>query len=153
MTSFESSNKFRNDRFRLELPAKGENVDLVCKFISGIAGKMGFCEQHVYQIELIVDEACANVVKHAYKKTVFTRENLELVVEKHAEKIEISVADEGEGFDPGAIQPPDMEAYQRDPLNGCLGLHLIKQFSDEVKFDMNPGVRNEVKMVKFLKAC
>jgi serine/threonine-protein kinase RsbW len=149
----ESKNTFENDRYRLELPAKGENLDLICQFIGGIAGKMGFCEQHIYQIELIVDEACANVVKHAYKKRVTPREIIQLTVEKHADKIEIAVADRGGGFDPAALKTPDMDVYLKNSLNGGLGLHLIKQFSDDVKFDINPGIRNEVKMVKFLKKC
>ena len=102
---------------------------------------------------MIVDEACANVINHAYKNTSHLNPNIYLTVNKNDEKLEIAVADEGDGFDPENIKTPDMDAYQKNSLNGGLGLHLIQQFSDEVSFEMNPGVRNEVKMVKFLKVC
>lgn len=146
-----SKSTFVNDRFRLEIPAKQENVELVCKFISGIAGKMGFADQDIQKIALIVDEACANVVNHAYEKASALKGIMYLSIEKYREKIEIAVADKGAGFDPGEMAAPDMETYQKNSLNGGLGLHLIKEFSDEVQFEINPGVCNKVKMVKFLQ--
>lgn len=134
----------------LELPAEYENLDYICKFISGIAGSMGFSEQHIYQIELIVDEACSNVIKHAYRNSRHPKKIIQAGVEKHPEKIEIIIADSGSGFDPAAIKTPDLKEYQKKMIRGGLGLYLIKHFSDDVQFSIQPGVRNEVKMVKFL---
>ncbi|MCB0275665.1 MAG: ATP-binding protein, partial [Calditrichaeota bacterium] len=52
--------------YRLKLPADSANLDIIRRFVSGIAENMGFSGDDIYEIELAVDEACANVVKHAY---------------------------------------------------------------------------------------
>ena len=52
--------------YRLKLPADSQNLDIIRKFIAGISENMGFPDEEIYKIELAVDEACANVVKHAY---------------------------------------------------------------------------------------
>jgi serine/threonine-protein kinase RsbW len=143
-------NGTQKNRYFLEIPAECENLGHVCKFVSGIAGSMGFSEQHLHQIELIVDEACTNVIKHAYQTGNYPRKIIQAKVEKHPEKIAIVIADRGAGFDPAAIKSPNLKEYQKRMIIGGLGLYLIKQFSDEVHFRIQPGVRNEVRMVKFL---
>lgn len=148
--SYRTINGISNGTYSLEIPAANENLDHVRRFISGIAGNMGFSEEHVYQIELIVDEACSNVIKHAYKNCCSSRKIIRIKVKKHPRKIEIVVADRGAGFDPAAIGTPDLRKYQEKMIVGGLGLYLIHNFCDEVKFNIRPGVRNAVKMVKFL---
>lgn len=143
-------NEVTNGTYSLEIPAAYENLDHVRRFISGIAGNMGFSEEHVHQIELIVDEACSNVIKHAYKNCCSPHETIRIKVKTHPKKIEIVVADRGAGFDPAAIGTPDLRKYQEKMIVGGLGLYLIHSFSDKVEFSIRPGVCNKVKMVKFL---
>lgn len=144
-------NGISNGTYSLELPAANENLDHIRRFISGIAGNMGFSKEHIYQIELIVDEACSNVIKHAYKNCCSSHKIIRIKVKKHPQKIEIVVTDRGAGFDPAAIKTPDLIKYQEKMIVGGLGLYLIHNFCDEVQFSIQPGVRNAVKMVKFLK--
>lgn len=136
--------------YNLELSAVGENLERIRNFIAGIAGEMGFDRQHINQIELIVDEACSNVIQHAYKNGNCREKTIRVSVKKHPGKIEIAIADRGDGFDPAAVKSPNLEEYQKKMIVGGLGLYLIKKFSDEVQFNIRPGVRNEVRMVKFL---
>jgi serine/threonine-protein kinase RsbW len=143
-------NGIQKSNYYLEIPAECENLRHVCEFVSGIAGSMGFSDQQLHQIELIVDEACTNIIKHAYPNGNYSKKTIQARVKKCPEKIEIVIADRGAGFDPAAIKNPDLKEYQKRMIMGGLGLYLIKQFSDEVHFRIHPGVRNEVKMVKFL---
>lgn len=148
--SYKKINDVSNGTYSLELPAANENLDHVRRFISAIAENMGFSEEHVHQIELIVDEACSNVIKHAYKNCCSSNKIIRIKVKKHPKKIEIVVTDRGAGFDPTAIGTPDLRKYQEKMIVGGLGLYLIHNFCDEVQFSIQPGVRNAVKMVKFL---
>ena len=152
MVSKKSSKTKNKNVFRLKLPAESENLDIIRKFISGIAANMGFTEDDIYQIELAVDEACANIINHAYDghEEGGKEPLINVTVRSKPDRIEITIADRGIGFDPQTIQSPDMEAYLRDKRRGGLGVHLIRTLMDDVHFRMKPGVRNEVKMVKHL---
>lgn len=140
----------KTNSFRLKLPANSENLDIIRKFIAGIAENMGFSEEEIYQIELAVDEACANVIRHAYVEENTKDKNIHVSVKSKAALIEITIADTGVGFNPDEIQTPNMDEYLKKMKPGGLGLHLIKTLMDEVNFRINPGVRNEVQMTKHL---
>lgn len=140
----------KNNSYRLKLPADSANLDIIRKFIAGIAENMGFSEEDIYQIELAVDEACANVIKHAYVGDNTREKEIHVRVKTQPQKIEITIADRGIGFNPNAIQTPNMEEYLKRMKPGGLGLHLIKTLMDKVSFRIHPGVRNEVKMSKLL---
>lgn len=140
-----------NNLYRLKLPASSENLDIIRKFIEGIAGNMGFSEESIYQIELAVDEACANVITHAYRGENSGEKIIHVTVKQKKDRIEIAIADKGAGFDPARIKSPNMEEYLKKMKPGGLGVHLIKSLMDDVRFHIRPGVRNEVRMVKLLK--
>ena len=140
----------KKNSYRLKLPANSENLDIIRKFISGIAANMGFSEDDIYQIELAVDEACSNVIKHAYPDNETNEKVLNITVREKPDRLEITIADRGHGFDPNCLETPDMEKYLKSGKRGGLGIHLIKTLMDEVVFRIKPGVRNEVKMVKML---
>ncbi len=142
----------KKNLYRLKLPASSENLDIVRKFISGIAANMGFTEEDIYQIELAVDEACTNVIKHAYNDNENVEKIINVTVHEKRDRIVITIADKGHGFDPGVLEPPDMKKFLKSGKRGGLGVHLIKTLMDEVTFNIKPGVRNEVKMVKILSA-
>ena len=134
--------------FRLKLPAKTENLGIIRQFIAGIADNVGFSDDDIYQIELAVDEACANVVKHAYMNTSATKNEMLVTVHVKPDRLEITIADRGKGFNPDHLHSPDMDEYLKRMKPGGLGVHLIKTLMDKVTFNIKPGVRNEVRMVK-----
>jgi len=144
--------KKTNNSYSLKLPADSANLVLIRQFVSGIALEMGFDEEGVDQIQLAVDEACANVVKHAYSDTKNgTQQLINITVRNKVNKIEITVADKGSGFNAEGLESPDMDEYLDARQVGGLGVHLIRTFMDKVSFRMKPGVRNEVKMIKLLQ--
>lgn len=137
--------------YRLKVPADSKNLEIIRKFISGISESMGFPDEEIYKIELAVDEACANVVKHAY----LTNSNKDRIIHIEAydkkDRLEIVIFDKGKGFDPKRIKKPDIVEYMKKMKKGGLGIYLIKALMDKVSFRIHAGVRNEVRMVKFLK--
>lgn len=143
--------KSQQKKYRLKLPADTENLDIIRKFISGIAENMGFSEEDTYKIELAVDEACSNVVKHAYLTN--TRKERAIIIEaqEKEDRLEITITDKGKGFDPQKVKRPQIEEYMKKMKRGGLGLYLIKELMDKVSFRIKAGVRNEVRMVKLLK--
>ena len=53
--------------FTLHVPSSTENLVLIREFVTSIATRAGLDESDVAKLELAVDEACANVIEHAYQ--------------------------------------------------------------------------------------
>lgn len=144
-------NQRKEKTYRLKLPAASENLDIIRKFIAGISENMGFSEEEVYKIELAVDEACSNVVKHAYLTNSRTERVVNIEAHAKNDRLEIVISDKGKGFDPRKVKKPEIEEYMKKMKRGGLGIYLIKELMDKVSFRIKSGIRNEVRMVKFLK--
>ena len=54
--------------YKLKIPSQTDNLEIIREFVGRVASKVGFNEDDLNKIELAVDEACANVIKHAYQK-------------------------------------------------------------------------------------
>ncbi|HFE53479.1 MAG TPA: ATP-binding protein [Bacteroidetes bacterium] len=133
--------------YQLKLPSRTENLEIIREFVSRIAQKAGFDEEDAAKIELAVDEACTNVVKHAYEGG--SDKPIDVVVRLDYDKLTVIVTDQGKGFNPEAVEIPDIKEYLAELRVGGLGIYLIRTLMDEVKYDIRPGVRNQVKMVKY----
>jgi len=139
----------KKQRFNLKVSSSSENLETIREFINDIARHAGFDSDSASQIELAVDEACTNVIKHAHK---FNQDkSLELSVQLDSDKMEIIISDNGTGFDITRVSKPDLEKYIHEAKKGGLGIHLMRSLMDEVQFTFNPGKRNQVSLIKFFK--
>jgi len=137
--------------FHLKVAAQTQSLETVRQFVTQIAQQMPFSEEDVFNIELAVDEAATNVVQHAYKRDHKRNPIIEVIVQVKPDCLEVIIGDYGVGFDPARIQQHDIEEYMRELKRGGLGLFLIQKLMDEVSFHIQPGKRNEVRMVKYVK--
>ena len=135
--------------YKLRIPSQTENLEIIRFFVGKVAEKVGFAEDDVGKIELAVDEACTNVMKHAYTETVKDK-TLDVAILIDYQKLTLVVTDHGKGFNPDKIQPPDMKEYLAELRVGGLGIFLMRTLMDEVDYDIKPGLRNQVRMVKYL---
>lgn len=136
--------------YHLKLPIDTANLEIIREFIARIAQNMGFTGEEINRIELAVDEASTNVIKHAYKTEDKNSNFIDIEVKTFPDRLEIYVIDRGKGFDPAKIKTPEMDAYFKKMRRGGLGLYLIKTLMDKVDYSIKPGVRNKVKMVKYI---
>lgn len=137
------------NKFSVVTPCESRYLELIRDFVAKIAKITGFDEEHVNKIQLSVDEACTNVVKHAYKG--MDPKDIRVDVSFDKEKITIIVTDRGKGFNPDESKLKDMDDYLNQFRRGGLGIHLIKILMDEVNYSIDPNRKNRVKMVKYLR--
>ncbi len=136
--------------YQLRIPSETDNLELIREFVSKVADKVGFKSDDVGKIELACDEACTNVIKHAYSPDKNDgKKSLDIVIKIDFDKFTLIVTDHGKGFDPKSIKMPDMKEYLAQLKVGGLGIYLMKTLMDEVDYQMEPGVKNQVKMVKY----
>lgn len=139
---------------RYKLKAVMGNVPAATQRIAQVAKEMGFGEHALYQIELAIDEACANVVEHAYPEEEQGEMEISCYLDSSpgmGQAFVIRVRDWGTGFDPSAVEKPDVDAPLEDRGLGGLGLFLVRQVMDRVKFSFDPQRGNELLMFKRLE--
>ena len=136
-------------KFTLQVPSSTENLALIREFVSSTARQAGFDEKDTGKLELAVDEACANVIEHAYGHDV----SKEVVVRVRLsdETLSIDIEDTGKGFDPNSVNQEELEQLINKRKTGGLGMRLIKTLMDEVRYEIEPGKRNALYMMKRLK--
>ncbi|MBN9660967.1 MAG: ATP-binding protein [Acidobacteria bacterium] len=142
MPSFEKT-------FSLKVPSSTENLAMIRDFVSNIGVQVGFNEGEVARLALAVDEACANVIEHAYGLEATHDVTIRAVVDDDTLRFEI--IDTGRGFDPAQMHPQEVEELIRQRKSGGLGLRLIRTIMDDVQYRIVPGEKNELRMVKKLK--
>ncbi len=134
---------------KLSVKSRTENLSLIRDFVSISAAEAGLQPEVVENIILAVDEACTNIIKHAYKS--FPDGELIVKTKSTNNKFIISITDYGKSFEPDAIPEPDLQKYYRQKRVGGLGMYLMKTLMDDVKYVSIPGKHNEVLLSKNLK--
>jgi serine/threonine-protein kinase RsbW len=135
--------------FALHVPSSTENLSMVRDFVKSIGIQAGMDEMEVATLEMSVDEACANVIEHAYGSDATKEVSIRVKVDDEA--VVIEVIDTGKGFDPASIKQSKLEDLISKKRDGGLGMRLMKSFMDEVHYERIQGVKNELKMVKRIK--
>lgn len=130
----------------LTVPSATENLALIREFVANVGSQAGLGDDDVAKLELAVDEACANVIEHAHghdsNKEVTVRATFDTVT------LRIEVVDEGEGFDPTVVPALPVEQMVHDRRTGGLGLRVMKSLMDEVSYEIVPGERNRLRLLK-----
>ncbi len=140
----------KTNTFYQELSVKSttDNLSLIREFTKDAAKQCGFSEDVIGKIILAVDEACTNIIKHAYKFA--ENGNINISVKFADSKFEISITDEGIHFNPDSIPEPDIKEYYKQKKVGGLGVYLIRKLMDDVKYSTLTGNKNQVTLVKYL---
>lgn len=137
-------------KFERELIVKSstDNLSLIREFTKTAATESGFPEDTIGKIILAVDEACTNVIKHAYKYS--PEGEIILSVKFDNSKFTISITDEGARFNPGIVPDPDLREYHKQKRAGGLGMYLMKKLMDDVKYINLSENKNQVVLVKYI---
>ena len=110
-----------------------------------IAQDAGFESFAVYSIEMAVDEACSNIIEHAYEGE--GKGDIRCTCMVTEEAMQVVIKDRGKPFDPSTVPPPNLSKNIDDRQAHGLGLHFIRKWMDEVQF-LSQGPENILTMVK-----
>ena len=132
----------------LRVEATLENLRKVSKFVRDIGQQLGLTEEVLFDIDLAVEEASANIVQHAYLSG--QAGDLLLRVETTDDFVRITLTDWGLPFDPERVTPFDVSALIETRANGGMGLPLIHNLMDGVVRDTasTPGGPNVLMLSK-----
>ena len=132
----------------LRVKALLENVPLAMDCVAEWVEKLGLDKRALYEIQLAVDEACANVADHAYRGE--EPGDMEVSCYLNEGFFTIRVRDWGMGFDPNNVVVPNVDGPLEERNLGGLGLFIVRQVMDCVQFTHDPDAGNELRMTKRL---
>ena len=137
---------------QLIVPGRFECLTEIAAFVTQAAREAGLNNDDVFHVEMAVDEACSNIIEHAYASE--TGEiNLACTCPATGQ-LEVVIRDSGQPFDPADVPESNVGApTDLDNLNeGGLGLYFMRKLMDEVRFEFVPGQGNVLTMTKRAKA-
>ena len=111
--------------------------------IGELGSVFGLPDEDCREMTLAVDEALANIIRHAYKSRL--DQQIELNCRARADRLEFTIFDRGEPADPSRICAQPLDAVT---LSGR-GTHLIKLVMDEVCYEQVLG-GNQLRLSKHL---
>jgi len=120
-----------------ELPALIEFIETACEE-ANIKPDLRF------DLTLAVEEAASNVIAHGYKGKGGA---LAVSFEMLNSVVMICLRDRAKPFRPGKVRVPDTTVPLEDRPLGGLGLHLMRQLMDEVRYETLPD-GNLLTMIK-----
>jgi serine/threonine-protein kinase RsbW len=145
---------FTNSKMHsLIVQAYYENLDILREYIGKIAADYGMSPKDVYAVQMAVDEACTNIIEHAYGGEC--DKSIDLYCQETPQALIITLHDHGVPFNPLEVPQPDFDAPLEERDNGGLGLYLMRQLMDEIRFTFIPGSAisdNTLTMIKRRKA-
>lgn len=131
---------------KLTIPSSTRYLEDVREFVTTHATQAGFPDEVVEQLKIAVDEACTNIIKHAYKGK---GENIiDLAVILSADKLIVRLRDEGVCFSPSDYKEPNLIEIAKKRRSGGLGVHIMNRLMDRVEYRTRDGV-NECCLVKY----
>ena len=133
----------------LELPAQPDRLPEVMSFLAGFWADQALPPGDAFPFELSLEELYLNVALHGVKDGARSPHVL-ICLEHDGQRVQVTIEDDGNAFDPFSLQTPDLAAGIDDRPVGGLGVHLVKEMMDEVDYRFE-GHRNQVRMAKALQ--
>ena len=126
-------------------PGVYKNLERIANFVRQFAKAAGFDKFAIYSVEMAVDEACSNIIEHAYGEE--GKGNIDCTCSFDGETLAIILKDNGKSFDPSSIPHPNLSHNLDEREAHGLGLYFIQQWMDDVRFT-STGSENVLTMVK-----
>jgi serine/threonine-protein kinase RsbW len=122
------------ESLRLKITSDPANLAAVRQAVEALCQRHGFDEEAYGDVGLCVNEAMANVIRHAYGGA--KDRPIEINADCDKQQVRVTIRDWGNGVDPSQL-PQNQKP--RDPLKpGGLGLVCMREMLDRFEFHAQP---------------
>lgn len=128
----------------ITVSARDEEIPRVTAHLEKIMSGAGFDSKGILEMQLALEEACNNIVRHGYKGV---EGDIQIVIDIEADQLSLAIEDSALRFDPVQFNKPELtDDIEQRPIGG-LGIHLIKSLVDEMKYEFQNG-KNRLILIK-----
>lgn len=131
----------------LTIPSTTDQVARADEFLETLLRKIGVPEDTIANLAIAVTELVNNAIKHGNK--LQKDKMVTVMITYKSGKIEITVKDEGEGFNPDMIADPLAEENLMKEIGR--GIFIVNSLIDDVKFQFPPEGGTKVTIIKNIK--
>ncbi|MHC4660157.1 MAG: ATP-binding protein [Planctomycetota bacterium] len=137
----------------LSITNETKNLTLLRNFVTEVATEMEIPGPDRNKIILAVDEAVSNIIEHAYDSASEGKNQVSIELVSESDHVRISIKDSGREFDPTEVGEPDIKTHITEGRKNGLGIFLMRQIMDEVRYTFRAGVENQLIMVKYFRSA
>jgi serine/threonine-protein kinase RsbW len=130
-------------------PGRLESLEKISEFIQQVARSACLNEREVYAVQLAVDEACTNIIEHAYNGEGVG--DITCTCDVLGDGLKVVLLDRARPFHPAAMPEPVLNVPLDEVKPRGLGIFLMRKMMDDVKFEESPGGGNRLTMIKHRK--
>lgn len=130
----------------LVVPGYFDKLSVISDFIVQAASSSGLDDRAVYAMQMAVDEACTNIITHAYGGE--GRGSIRLVYQVQPDGFQVTVYDQGRPFDPAQVPEFDPATPLDQRVKGGMGLFLIRRSVDRLEFKFGTPDGNQLLLFK-----
>lgn len=140
----------------LHVPSRYSYLRIVRQSVLDICARSGASQIDAAQLEMAVDEACANIIEHSYggenAPSDHSCENMGLKINllQHRDRIVVEIYDFGKGFNFESYAFPEPEGYLENKQTRGLGMFIINQFVNEVLYERGTSRGNYLRLTRML---
>ena len=116
----------------ISVPATTEHLHDVREFLRAQIRAAGFSEFEENGIVLAVDEACSNLMRHAYGNDPLQHVDVSISID--ADAVRVTIYDTATPFDPARAELPDMPTYLQERRKGGLGILIMRRVMDDISY-------------------
>ncbi len=135
---FQSERRFFAGRY--------DSLNEIREFIAEAAQAAELDPQGIYAMQLAVDEACCNIIDHAYGGE--DRGVIDCQVDVRSDGLLVTLIDHGRSFDPDKVPPPPIGKPLKAVKPRGVGLYLIKKMVDKLEYRSSSGEGNVMRLFK-----
>jgi serine/threonine-protein kinase RsbW len=130
----------------MKVPARYEYLAQISEFIADAARDANLNEEAIYAVQLAVDEACSNIMEHAYQG----RGQGEIICtcENNDESLIVTLYDQGKQLNPEDIPVFNLDTPLEDLKTGGAGVYLMHKLMDRVHYESDRQRGNKLELVK-----
>ena len=112
-------------------------ISRLYEFVEEVGNDFELSPDIVFNLNLVLEEAVVNIINYAYPKE--EHESIYLSARMHEGSIVLVLTDTGKEFDPTAAPEADVTLSADERQIGGLGIFLIRQIMNEVKYERIEG--------------
>jgi serine/threonine-protein kinase RsbW len=132
---------------QIELQSTIDSLPVIGDFIEDTLTRFHADAGIIYKVQLVVDEACTNVINYAYTEGPGP---LKIILELAGDDVIITIEDQGKPFNPTTIPLPDLNADLENRKIGGLGIHFMRTMMDSFGYSYDPRTGNRLILKKKL---
>ncbi len=133
---------------RLELPAEHRYLNIAGACAAALLERqpaLSDPEILTYNVQLALQEACTNIVDHAYNLQAGAMFAITFSLHDTPARLIVDLHDTGQSFNPEAVSAPNLD----EPAEGGYGMFLIRELMDDISYSTLPD-GNHLQLVKNL---